>query len=400
MPGRESLIDLHVVFSDREGLQKQMKKTAAVLGFASLAIVAILYWQQGRPRRLIVSGFVEADEIRVGSQVGGRVAQVLVEEGDRVRRGELIFNLEPFDLAEQHAAAAAELAAAEAEHARLSAGYRKEEIEQAAARQDAAKAELDRLQAGPRRQEISIAREQMNTAQARLEFADSEFARLEQLRKDGKAAPREYERAASDLKAARAEAAAAAQNLALLEEGSRKEDIAAAAAALAEAAEALKLAREGFRAEDIAKAAAQEAAARARVAAITARMEELAVESPCDCTVEAIDLLPGDLIGPNAPSVSLLDTSRLWVRGYVPESRLGEIRLGQRVPVRVEGLSRENFAGRISFIATQAEFTPRNVQTPEERSKQVFRIKVRLETGRDKLRVGMTADLLLDEAAP
>jgi multidrug resistance efflux pump len=116
--------------------------------------------------------------------------------------------------------------------------------------------------------------------------------------------------------------------------------------------------------------------------------------------VEAIDLLPGDLIAPNAPSVSLLDTSRLWVRGYVPEARLGEIRLGQQVPIRVEGLPRESFAGRITFIATQAEFTPRNVQTPEERSKQVFRIKVRVETGAEKLRVGMTADLLLDETAP
>lgn len=377
-----------------------MRTVVVLIIVAAGIVIGGLYWHQSRSPRLVVSGFVEADEIRVGSQVGGRVAKVHVDEGRRVKRGEPLFELEPFDLAEQLARAKAELAAAEAEHARLSTGYRPAEVEQAVARYDSAKAAYERLKAGPRAQEIAMAREQLNAAQARLEFAQSEFARLEKLRQDAQAAPREYERAASDLKAARAEVASAEQNLALLEEGSRKEDIAAAAAALAEAEQGMKLAREGFRREDIAKAAAQAAAARAQVAAIEARMAELVVESPCDCTVEAIDLLPGDLIGPNAPSVSLLDTSRLWVRGYIPEGRLGDVAIGRRVPIRVEGLRGETFGGRITFIATQAEFTPRNVQTPEERSKQVFRIKVTIDRGGEKLRVGMTADLLLDEAAP
>ena len=128
-------------------------------------------------------------------------------------------------------------------------------------------------------------------------------------------------------------------------------------------------------------------------------MNELTVTAPTHCVVEAIDLRPGDLVAANAPSVSLVDTARLWVRSYVPEARLGEVRLGELVPVRVDSFPKERFAGRITYIAQQAEFTPRNIQTPEERSKQVFRVKVTLEgPGKERLRVGMVADVLFGEA--
>ena len=107
-----------------------------------------------------------------------------------------------------------------------------------------------------------------------------------------------------------------------------------------------------------------------------------------------IDLQPGDLVAPNAPVLSLLDTGHLWVRAYVPENRL-DIQVGQKVPITVDSFPGKTFSGHISFISRQAEFTPNNVQTPEERSKQVFRIKVEIDEGRDVLRPGMTADVVL-----
>jgi multidrug resistance efflux pump len=114
--------------------------------------------------------------------------------------------------------------------------------------------------------------------------------------------------------------------------------------------------------------------------------------------VEAVELRPGDIVAANAPALSLLDTAHLWVRAYVPEGQLGRIRLGQQIPLRIDGLPDQRFTGRITFIAPEAEFTPRNVQTPEERSKQVFRTKITLESGQERLRVGMMADVLLGEA--
>jgi HlyD family secretion protein len=376
-----------------------MRKVLIIGILAAGAAVGWLYWRQLRPVPFVVSGFIEADEIRVGSRVGGRVAQVNVEEGQAVRRGEPLFKIDPFDLNEQLAQAHAQLAGYKAELERLKAGYRREEIDQARAKRDQAKAARDKLVAGPRPQEIDIAREQLKSAQANLELAKTEHDRIARLREQHEAAPTEYDRAVRELKAAQAGVASAQQQLTLLEEGSRKEDIAQAEGALAEAEAALHMAEAGYRPEDIAKAAAQVQAGQAQVAAIQERLRELTVAAPTDCVVEAVDLRPGDLVAPNAPAVSLIDTSRLWVRSYVPEGRLGDVHLDQRVPVRVDSFPDDRFTGRITYIAQQAEFTPRNIQTPEERSKQVFRIKVTMDgPGRDRLRVGMVADVLFDEA--
>jgi multidrug resistance efflux pump len=116
--------------------------------------------------------------------------------------------------------------------------------------------------------------------------------------------------------------------------------------------------------------------------------------------VDAIDLRPGDLVAPNAPAAALLDKSTLWVRAYVPEAHLGHVSIDQRVSVSVDSFAGRSFAAHLTFIAQEAEFTPRNVQTPEERSKQVFRIKVTIDEGLDVLRPGMAADVLLEDTAP
>jgi multidrug resistance efflux pump len=107
-------------------------------------------------------------------------------------------------------------------------------------------------------------------------------------------------------------------------------------------------------------------------------------------------LQPGDLVFANAPAVSLIDMQRVWVRAYVPEDRL-DLALGDRLPVTVDSYPGKRFTGEITFISRQAEFTPSNVQTPEERSKQVFRVKVTLVDGLDQLRPGMAADVWLEE---
>lgn len=377
-----------------------MIRIAAVFLIATGSLVAYLVWQQSRPRPFVVSGFVEADEIRIGSRVGGRVAEVSVNEGDTVKTGDPIFQLDPFELMDELARAEAQTAAAASELQRLRTGFRVEEIEQARARRDLAQASLDKLVSGPRPQEIEIAREQLRIAEAAFDLAESEYQRIARLHETQQAAPTEYDNAVRTRKAATAEVGRAKQSVALLEEGSRKEDIAAAKAQLAEADQALKLVEAGNRKEDIAAAEAQFHAAEAKARSIRVQIDELKVVSPCDCVVEAIDLRPGDIVAPNAPGTSLLDLNRMWVRAYVPETRLGDIKLEQVVSLRIIGMGDRAFSGRITFIARDAEFTPRNVQTPEERSKQVFRIKVTLDPGAKDVRVGMTADILFGEDAP
>ncbi len=370
---------------------------ALALGVLFAAVVVgWLYWRQGRVEPLVVSGFVEADQVRVGSRVGGRVTEVLVSEGQRVTAGQTLFRIDPFDLRQQLAAAQAELARAEAEHARLKAGFRPEEVSEARARRDQAAAALAKLKAGSRRQEIDIARARVASAKATLTLAESEHARVMRLSRDAQAAQIELERVVRALKLATAEAAAAEHELSLLEEGTRKEDIAGAEAALAGAEATLAMLERGYRVEDVARAAAAVDAARAQAAAIEVRLGELTVTSPAACIVEAIDLHPGDLVTANAPSVTLINYARLWVRTYVPQARLDAVRLDGPAWVSSVAGGPGRYEGRVTFIATEAEFTPRNVQTPQERGEQVFRIKVTLNDATVPLRVGTAVDVHFD----
>ena len=375
------------------------KRIFFLLGLAALIIVW-LFWQQARAPKFIVSGFIEADQIRVGSQVGGRVAEVFAEEGDRVQRGEVLFRLEPFDLEAVSKKAGSNLAAAQAEYARLTAGFRAEEVQQAQARRERARAILEKAVTGPRPQEITIAREQVRSARAASKLAAAEFVRLEALVTKDQVSKEAYDEAVRAREAAQAELAIAEHSLALLEEGTRKEDIAAAKAGFSEAEQALALMREGYRKEDVDAAAARLASAEAELEAVQARIDELDVLSPCDCILETIELEPGDLVPANAPAVSLLDSDRALGTHLHSRSALEPVYgLAKSCRFASTGSKTNCFNARISFIAQEGEFVPRNIQTPEERSKQVFRTKLILQEGLGRLRAGMAVDVLFEEAS-
>jgi multidrug resistance efflux pump len=206
------------------------------------------------------------------------------------------------------------------------------------------------------------------------------------------------DQATEALAAAEAAVAAQQEELNLLEAGTREEAIRSARAKVEEARLAWELAKQGFREEEIAQAQAARDAAAAAVDAIGQRIEELTIRSPVDGVVEALDLQPGDLAPAAGPVMSLMDVSHMWVRAYVPENRL-DLELGQEMRVTVDSFPGEEFAAELTFISRQAEFTPSNVQTPEERVKQVFRIKVELREGLDRLRPGMAADVWLTGGA-
>jgi multidrug resistance efflux pump len=361
------------------------------------ALFGALWASQRRAEPLKVSGFIEADEIRVGSRVGGRVKAVHVDEGQKVRRGDLLVELEPFDLLQRLAEAQAQRARAQATLERLNNGFRAEEIAQAKAHVDQLAANLEKLEYGPRKQEIDAAAHELALSQFELELAANRQKRAERLLGGDAVSRDEYEAAQTNLRVAQARVQVNQDSLALLKEGTRAEDIAAAKAQLDEAQQAYDLKRAGYRAEEIAEAKASFDAANAAEQVIQQQIDELKIVAPVDGAIEAVELQPGDLVLSNAPVISIMDTARLWVRAYVPENRLN-IQIDQRVPISVDSFPNDRFRGRITFIARQAEFTPGNVQTPEERSKQVFRIKVTLLDGLDRLRPGMSADVWLDEA--
>lgn len=360
-----------------------------------LILLGLLFGSQLIHEPLKVSGYLEADEIRVGSRVGGRIAAVHVEEGENVDTGTLLLELEPYDLNERLAQAKAEREARRATYEKLKAGFREEEKAEAQAQLKQLAAQLDELKRGPRDQEISTARARLRLAQAELELSQQQLMRTRELIERDAASQDDLDEAITRNTVAQENAQVRELELDLLLEGTREEEITAAEASLEQAQQQVKLRETGYRPEEIAEAKAALEAAEAAVAAIEDQKDELKVVSPLDGTIEAFDLQPGDLVGPNAPVVSIMDNSTLWVRAYVPENRLS-ISVGDPLEVTVDSYPDRRFKGHISFIARQAEFTPGNVQTPEERSKQVFRIKVVLDEGLDVLRPGMAADVWLE----
>ena len=371
-----------------------MTKRILAAAVVTLILAGLLVWSQHRREPLQVSGYIETDEIRLGSRVGGRVARVHVVEGQAVRVGEALVELEPFQLRELLAQARGELARAQAELDRVTNGFRPEEIAQAKAKHNQWEAVVRRLINGPREEDIAVAVKQLELAEAEFKLATLKHQRTESLFAKQAATNDDLDRSATELRVARANVETRQEELGKLKKGTREEELDEAKAQLDEANQVWLLRQRGFRDEEKAQSRAAVESAAAAVQVIERQLDELVIKAPVDGSVEAIELQPGDLVGANAPAVSLMDSTRLWVRAFVPENRLS-VKIGDAVNVTVDSYPGERFAGRIAFVSRQAEFTPGNVQTPDDRSQQVFRIKVTLETGLDRLRPGMSADVWL-----
>jgi membrane fusion protein YbhG len=337
------------------------------------------------------SGTVQVDTITVGSRVGGRVADVLVREGDRVVPGQALVRLEPGDLPAQKAGAEGQLAAARASLEKLQKGARPEEIQAARARAQTAVAALAETRAGARKEQIAAARARLEAAQASLDKATGDSERARRLLANGAIAPAEADATEAALRGARAQRDAQRKTLDELENGARAEDLRQAAARAQEAQANASLVEAGSRVEDLKAAEAQVTVAQARVDQLGVMLDELTIRAPRPARVETLDLRPGDILAPNAPAATLLEDDRLFVRIYVPETKVGLIKVGQEVPVVVDSFPARRFVGVVQHINQQGEYSPRNLQTADERADQVFGTRIALKDGAAELRAGMAA---------
>jgi multidrug resistance efflux pump len=366
-----------------------------LLAAAALALATTGFWWPWRnAKALTVSGTIEAHEILVGSKVGGRVAKVHVREGDRVKPGQVLVELERDELEARKAEAAAAVAQAQATLDQLQTGSRPEEIARARRAAEAARQAFEAVKTWPRPEEQAQARADLKAAEAELGYSEAQYRRFEDLFRDGAVSAAEVDNTKSRRDADRAKVASLRERLRILETGSRAEDIAAAEARFKEADETRKLVERGPREEEIRQARANFQAARARLEVIETQLAEMVVTSPADAVVEVFDVRPGNLVTASKPLATLIEPD-LWVRVYVPESQIGLVRLGQDVRVRVDSFPGRDFRGAVEQINRKAEFTPRNVQTPEERVNQVLGVKVRLDNREGLLRAGMAADVFL-----
>jgi HlyD family secretion protein len=375
-------------------LWKPLVAGLALLGAAAAA--GGYFWRWNEPRsELHLPGTVETQEVRLASRVGGRVSKVLVEEGKLVAAGEPVLEVELPELDAQRAQLEAQLAAAKAVQAKAEKGPREEDKAAAKANVDAAMARLARMQKGYRTEEKEQARSEQLAVEAEMENARQELDRERSLLSKGATTVANYDLAVAKYNRLQAQAAAAASKTKLMEAGFRVEEVAEAEADMARFQANYDLLLAGTRQEDKDEAAAQVAQLQAQLDELDVKRRERTVYAPEKATVEVIGVRPGDIAAPNQPLITILRADDLWVKAYISEVDLGHIHLGQKVQVTIDTFPGKRFEGEVTYIASESEFTPRNVQTIDERRHQVFGFKVRVDDPQGVFKSGMAADVWL-----
>ena len=366
----------------------------AVLGVVIAVLLLVHPWSRDRVA-MVYSGTVETREIQVGSKVGGRVTSVSVEEGQSVKAGATLVTFDAAELNSERAQAQAQVQQAQADLDRLQRGYRPEEKAQTAAAAAEQGAVLEAAKNGPRPQEIAQAQADYSGAQADAVNAESTFQRMEMLVRGDTISRLQFDdaRAKRDSTAQRVESLR--QRLALLQAGTRAEDLRAAEERYRQAQAAAALMQRGYRKEDVAAARAVLAAAVAHRDELDTRLKEAELQVPANGVVEVVSVRSGDLVPPGKIVLSMLESSQLWVKIYIPETEVGAVKINQAASIEVDSYPGRKFSGSVQEIASEAEFLPRNVQTRDDREHQVFGVKVRVDKADGVVKSGMSATVQL-----
>jgi HlyD family secretion protein len=369
----------------------------ASLAVAALLVAGAAYIYVERPQAsadgiIRVSGNIEINEAEVSFKIPGRVIERLVSEGERVKAGQMIARLDDTELSRDVAVRRADVSAAEAALAELEAGSRPEEIARSEASVQQAQARLDELLAGSRPEEIATAQAAVERARAEAVRWESEFNRIRQLHEEGVVSAQLLDSVRASHEMAREQLRSAEQQLNLVREGPRKEQIEQARAALLETKAQLALVRAGPRLEQIAQARARLEQTRQSLAAAEIRLGYAVVASPLDGVVLSENIEPGEFVAAGTPVVTVGELANVWLRAFINETDLGRVKLGEAARVRTDSYPDKIYEGRVSFLSSQAEFTPRNVQTTEERVRLVYRVKIDLPNPNQELKPGMPAD--------
>jgi multidrug resistance efflux pump len=343
-------------------------------------------------------GTVEVQEVRLGSRAGGRVAAVHVHEGQVVERGTVLVSFDSPELAARRDQARARLDAAQAALDRANRGPQDEEIAEARFAADAAQARLDRVNEGFREELKERARHELDAARAEEKEAEEELTRLQELHGAAAASRTDYTHAVMVRDRARARVLAARATHGMMTTGSRPQDIAEARAEAGRAEERFKLVRKGTRPEDKAAAYAAANEAQSAVNEAEVHLREAVVVAPERCVIETLPVRAGSLVPAGQPVVVAHRADDLWVKVFVPATELGRLRVGQAVEVTVDSHPGTRFPGQVTHIATVSEYTPRNVQSADERKHQVFAVKVRVADPRGVFKSGMAAEVIVPPA--
>ena len=309
------------------------------VAFLAMAILAVSC-RQRQETRLQLSGNIEVIQVEASFRVPGKVMERPVDEGQVVQAGQLLARLDAKDLEQQVAMRQADAATA--------------------------RAALDAMLAGSRKEEIEASRAALEQASADLRRLEPDEARLRDLQQKGILSVRDYEASRAALDAARGKVQQANQQFTLVRKGPRKEDIDQARARFDQAQQALALAR--------------------------TQLGYATLTAPSAGVILSKNVEPMEYVSPGTAVVTMADLGQVWLRAYVEEADLGRVKVGQKAFVTSDSFPGKRYEGRVAFIASEAEFTPKTVQTRKERTKLVYRIKIDIPNPAMELKPGMPVD--------
>lgn len=290
---------------------------------------------------LVLSGNIEITEVDLGFKSPGRLSELLIEEGQRVNKGDRIAALEKAELESL--------------------------VNQNKAYLSEMNTKYDELKIGSRPQELEQTRAGVRTSEAELAMAGNDYARAEKLFKDGAISEQQKDAAKSGYDVALAQNQKAAEIMSITKEGPRKEELKAARERIQQATAVLKISEE--------------------------RLKDAILYAPISGVVLRRNSEPGETVAAGVPVYTIGDLDSPWVKIYVKEDKLGLVKLGQKAGTSVDTYPGKVYEGKITYISSEAEFTPKNVQTREERVKLVFGVKVSVKNINDELKPGMPADV-------
>ncbi len=385
-----------------------MKRRILLLVLVAIAGTAgWLYWTgrfgRNHENQVLVSGNIELTEVDISFKVPGKLIELNVDEGSFVKKGTVIARIDRQQVEQQRSKDQASLAASQAQYDQIETSVRwqretlESDIALRRAEVRAAQARLDQLLAGSRPQEIQQAQAAVADAAAQHDQAKNDWDRAQELFKNDDISRAQFDQYHTRFNSTAAVLRQAQERLALVKEGPRKEDIEAARAEVQRAEAALEATQANRlevkrREQDVQAHRADIERARAQVAMTETQIGDTVVTSPIDGVVLVKAAEIGEVLAAGTTVVTIGDIDHPWLRAYISETDLGRVKLGQPVLLTSDSFPGKNYPGRVSFISSEAEFTPKQIQTHEERVKLVYRIKIDVDNPRHELKSNMPVD--------
>ena len=380
-----------------------------VLGVAG----AVVFRSLGRKpsNHIPLSGNIELEEVNIAFKTAGRLVERAVDEGDRVTKGQVIARLDRDQLLRQRDREEAALGSATSQlpTAETAVEWQRQTLAADLAQRRAdlvtAEARLAELKNGSRPEEVREAKAAVDNAQAELDRARRDWDRAQVLHKDDDISTQQFDQYRNHFESAQAALKQAQERYALVVAGPRKEEIDGAAGQVARARGALQAAEANQlelkrREEELKTRQAEIARARAQLAMVHAQLDDTVATTPVSGVVLVKSADVGEVLAAGTTVVTIGDIDHPWLRGYIGERDLGRVKLGSKAKVTADSFPGKVYWGRVTFISSDAEFTPKQIQTTEERVKLVYRIKIEVDNPQHELKSNMPADaeILLDQS--